>query len=161
MNINRRAFRRCLARYWQRPKVGACLDVQNTVTKMRRLARAYQARLNFYLINRGELRDYEGMATGRGENGRGVVIGAVSALRAKQPYDFVFDPHSELTVEKLKDWIDQFLSGKLKKVGTSMLARLYCCIRRSMLTNALRPAWCRSTGAAVARRVAELSHVAN
>ena len=88
---------------------------------MRRLARAYQARLNFYLIDRGELPDYEGAAAGRGEDGRGIVVGAVSALRAKQPFDFTFDPHSELSVEKLKDWIDQFLAGKLKKVATAYL----------------------------------------
>ena len=106
------------------------MDVQSTVTKMRRLARAYQARLNFYLINRGELPDFEGAAAGRGEDGRGIVVGAVSALRAKQPYDFTFDPHSELSVEKLKDWIDQFLSGKLKKVGHGCeAARLRCCGR--------------------------------
>ena len=104
-------------------KVGR-LDIQSTVTKMRRLARAYQARLNFYLINRGDLPDYEGVAAGgSAENGRGVVVGAVSALRPKQPYDFTFDPHSELSVEKLKDWIDLFLSGKLKKVGSAHLCK--------------------------------------
>jgi len=91
------------------------LNAQSTVVKMRRLARAYQAKLNFYLINRGELPDYEGAAGAAGD-GRSVVVGAVSALRAKQPYDFTFDPHSELSVEKLKEWIDLFLAGKLKKV---------------------------------------------
>ena len=79
---------------------------------MRRLARAYQARLNFYVINRGELPDYEGTAPAVGRP----VVGAVSALRAKQPMDFTFDAHSELSPEKLKEWIDLFLAGKLKKV---------------------------------------------
>jgi hypothetical protein len=131
---------------------------------MRRLARAYQARLNFYLIDRGELPDYEGAAAGRGEDGRGIVVGAVSALRAKQPFDFTFDPHSELSVEKLKDWIDQFLAGKLKKVATAYLfvgalivsarcssarsARCcaFCCHRRDHRSKSCRTVTrCRST----------------
>jgi len=94
---------------------------------MRRLARAYQARLNFYVINRGELPDYEGTAPAVGRP----VVGAVSALRAKQPMDFTFDAHSELSPEKLKEWIDLFLAGKLKKVRPGLLcqrgaARLSC-----------------------------------
>lgn len=93
---------------------------------MRRLARAYQARLNFYIINKGELPDYEGVTSGSADAGRAVVVGAVSALRPRQPHDFTFDPHSELSVEKLKDWIDQFLSGKLKKVGTAYHKTLSC-----------------------------------
>lgn len=86
---------------------------------MRRLARAYQARLNFYVINRGELPDYEGTAPAVGRP----VVGAVSALRAKQPMDFTFDAHSELSPEKLKEWIDLFLAGKLKKVRPGLLCQ--------------------------------------
>ena len=109
---------------------------------MRRLARAYQARLNFYLIDRGELPDYEGAAAGTGEDGRGVVVGAVSALRAKQPFDFTFDPHSELSVEKLKDWIDQFLAGKLKKVATVYLSVVALVVSRCSSTHSAMLAFC-------------------
>ena len=105
----------------------------------------------------------DGTAAGSGADGRGVVVGAVSALRAKQPYDFTFDPHSELSVEKLKDWIDQFLSGKLKKVVTSCLfeAALLCPAQLTHRCTASHPVDRPSAGATIARRVAELPHFAD
>ena len=118
---------------------------------MRRLARAYQARLNFYVINRGELPDYEGTAPAVGRP----VVGAVSALRAKQPMDFTFDAHSELSPEKLKEWIDLFLAGKLKKVRPGLLCQ------RGAARLSLPCCGVGLPGAPVAGGAAELPHPAH
>ena len=86
------------------------------VAKMRRLSRSYANTLNFFLVAAGDFVEYEDLFSMTGQPHPTVKI--VTSLRGGPEH--TFSRYSEMSQDKLREWVDSYLSGTLLKARPSI-----------------------------------------